>query len=67
MPLSSGTSNASREQNIKTEVKAGKSPKQAEAIGYSVQRRNVAKKAHSADSTRRLQDALRGFVSAFRK
>lgn len=67
MPLSSGTSNASREQNIKTEIKAGKSPAQAAAIGYSVQRRNVAKKAHSADSKRRLQDALCNFVSAFKK
>lgn len=67
MPLSTGTSKASREENIKTEIAAGKKPAQAVAIGYAEQRRNVAKKAHSADSRKRVQDALRTFVSAFRE
>jgi len=38
MPLSSGTSKESREKNIKTELAAGKDPKQAVAIGYAKQR-----------------------------
>ncbi len=67
MPLSTGTSNKSREKNVKTEIAAGKPPKQAAAIAYATQRRNVAKKAHSTDSIRRVQDALRDFVSAFKK
>jgi hypothetical protein len=44
MPLNKGTSDKAREANIKTEIAAGKPPKQAVAIGYSVQRRNKAKK-----------------------
>lgn len=40
MPLSKGTSNRAREKNIKAEIAAGKSPKQAVAIGYAEQRRN---------------------------
>ena len=42
MPLSKGTSNAAREANIKTEIAAGKDPKQAAAIAYSQQRKNKA-------------------------
>lgn len=38
MPLKKGTSNATREANIKKEIEAGKAPKVAEAIGYSEQR-----------------------------
>lgn len=38
MPLEKSKSNAARSRNIKREIKAGKSPKQAAAIGYSVQR-----------------------------
>lgn len=44
MPLSKGTSNKARDKNIRTEIKAGKSPKQAVAIGYAAQRRNKQKK-----------------------
>lgn len=44
MPLSKGTSNKSRESNVKREIAAGKSPKQAVAIAYAEQRRNKAKK-----------------------
>lgn len=39
MPLSKGKSNDTREKNIKTEIKAGRDPKQAEAIAYSIQRK----------------------------
>lgn len=39
MPLIKGKSKQAREKNIKTEIAAGKDPKQAVAIGYAVQRR----------------------------
>jgi 8-oxo-dGTP pyrophosphatase MutT (NUDIX family) len=45
MPLIEGKSDKARSENIATEIKAGKDPKQAAAIGYSVQR----KAAHAAD------------------
>lgn len=38
MPLNRGKSDKAREQNIKTEIAAGRPPKQAVAIGYSEQR-----------------------------
>jgi hypothetical protein len=38
MPLKSGTSNKTREENIKREIASGKKPSQAVAIGYAVQR-----------------------------
>ena len=38
MPLKKGTSNATRQKNIATEIKAGKKPAQAVAIGYAVQK-----------------------------
>jgi hypothetical protein len=44
MPLKKGSSNATRQANIKKEIAAGKDPKQAVAIGYSVQRQAKAKK-----------------------
>ena len=40
MPLSSGTSNKAREENVKREIAAGKEPKQAVAIAYAQQRKN---------------------------
>jgi hypothetical protein len=43
MPLKSGSSNATREANIKAEIRAGKRPAQAVAIGYSEQRRAKGK------------------------
>jgi hypothetical protein len=49
MPLSTGTSKQARQENIKTEIAAGKDPKQAVAIGYAKQRENAAKKGHSKD------------------
>lgn len=39
MPLVKSKSKAAREKNIATEIASGKDPKQAVAIGYSVQRR----------------------------
>lgn len=39
MPLIEGKSDKARSENIATEIKAGKDPKQAAAIAYSVQRR----------------------------
>ena len=44
MPLKKSTSKAALKKNIATEVKAGKSIKQAVAIGYAV-KREAAKKA----------------------
>lgn len=40
MPLKQSSSEEALHENIATEVRAGKDPKQAAAIGYSVQRRN---------------------------
>lgn len=40
MPLKESTSSQALQQNIQTEIEAGKDPKQAEAIGYSTQRAN---------------------------
>jgi len=39
MPLIEGKSDKARSENIATEIKAGKDPKQAAAISYSVQRK----------------------------
>ncbi len=39
MPLVKGAGQASISRNIETEINAGKKPKQAEAIAYSVARR----------------------------
>jgi hypothetical protein len=42
MPLLKSPSKQARQANIKTEIAAGKPPKQAVAIGYAVQRRAVS-------------------------
>lgn len=42
--LKKGKSNKTRQQNIKTEIAAGKPIKQAVAIGYAEQRRAKLKK-----------------------
>lgn len=52
MPLSEGKSDKARSENIKREIEAGKPPKQAEAIAYSVQR-----KAEHAKDMHRAMDA----------
>ena len=51
MPLKHGTSDKTRQQNIKREIEAGKPIKQAVAIGYAEQRHAIAEKgAHSEHS-----------------
>lgn len=52
MPLIEGKSDKARSENIATEIKAGKDPKQAAAIGYAVQR-----KAEHAKDMQRAMDA----------
>ena len=44
MPLVKSSSKAAREKNIEKEIASGKDPKQAVAIGYSVQREARRKK-----------------------
>lgn len=44
MPLKHGSSNKTRQTNIKREIASGKPIKQAVAIGYSVQRKAKGKK-----------------------
>lgn len=43
MPLKQSSSKKAFKQNIKTEMRAGKSQKQAVAIAYSVKRKNRRK------------------------
>jgi len=45
MPLIKQTGKKARNQNIKTEIAAGVPPKQAVAIGYSVEREAKKKQA----------------------
>ena len=45
MPLNYGKSKAARQQNIETEIAAGKPPKQAVAIAYNVQRRGKRRRS----------------------
>lgn len=44
MPLKKGSSDKTRQENIKREIDAGKPIKQAVAIGYSVQRESKKKR-----------------------
>ena len=44
MPLVKSASKSAFRKNIKAEIKAGKPPKQAVAIAYSVKRRAESKK-----------------------
>lgn len=60
MPLVEGKSDAARSENIKTEIEAGKDPKQAAAIAYSVQRK--ATRAQDGDAFRQCLDALHGIA-----
>lgn len=46
MPLKSGTSKKTFSYNVKREMKAGKSQKQALAIAYSKQRKSKKNKRH---------------------
>lgn len=45
MPLKQSSSKKALQENIRKEIKAGKSPSQAAAIGYAVQRKNKKKKS----------------------
>jgi len=47
MPLKHGTSDKTRQANIKREIEAGKPIKQAVAIGYAVQREAIGKKVEA--------------------
>lgn len=49
MPLIEGKSDKARSENIVTEIKAGKDPKQAAAIAYSVQRKAGGKDRAAKD------------------
>jgi len=64
MPLIEGKSDKAREENVKREIEAGKDPKQAAAIAYSVQR----KAQHGADAAPHQQalDALRAIADRFK-
>ena len=53
MPLSKGTSDKTRQKNIKREIEAGKPPRQAVAIGYAVQRESIAKKGAKAEKAKK--------------
>lgn len=70
MPLKQGTSNKTRSENIATEIRHGKDPKQAAAIAYSVQRKNegkkgaAKKKAEDGDVHQELADALSDLLTA---
>lgn len=57
MPLIEGKSDKARSENIGKEIAAGKSPKQAEAIGYAVQRK-VEHAQDDADAFRQNLDNL---------
>jgi hypothetical protein len=45
MPLQKGSSRKAMSQNIRTEIKAGRPPKQAVAIAYSVAGKSRKRKA----------------------
>lgn len=62
MPLVHGTSNEARSENIKREIEAGKDPKQAAAIAYSVQLSEKGKKAK--DCSPELVADLRALVDS---
>lgn len=61
MPLIEGKSDKARSENIKREIEAGKDPKQAAAIAYSVQRKAGGKDAKMArdEQTTGMLESLR--------
>ena len=58
MPLAPGSSQSTISQNIATEIRAGKDPKQAAAIAYS-----VAGKGRSDANSRRMDSVIAAFGS----
>lgn len=70
MTLKQGTSNKTRSENIATEIRHGKDPKQAAAIAYATQRKNIGKKgeekrkAEDGDTHRELYEALKDLITA---
>ena len=50
MPLIKNPSNKARQTNIQREIEAGKEPKQAVAIAYSVQRKSRQNRSRSTGS-----------------
>lgn len=57
MPLIKSTSKRAIGKNIATEIRAGKDPKQAAAIAYSVQRE--AKKAKASSTARKAKRKMK--------
>lgn len=49
MPLIKSSSKKARQSNIRTEIDSGKDPRQAVAIGYSVQREAEKRKRQRHD------------------
>lgn len=52
MPLIKSKSDKARSENIATEIRSGKKPSQAAAIGYAVQRKAKAKSRKSGNRGR---------------
>jgi hypothetical protein len=67
MPLSKGKSEKAFQQNVKTEIEAGKPQKQAVAIAYAQKRKASAKKGKDAvpgaNKLEPVARALRKFIS----
>jgi hypothetical protein len=55
VPLIKSASKKAREANIKTEIAAGKDPRQAVAIGYSEQRQASRRKGASRNRSERAE------------
>lgn len=65
MPLEHSASNTARSENIRREIEAGKDPKQAAAIAYSVQRQARAH-GDAMPDPRSALDSLRKIADRFR-
>lgn len=65
MPLIQGKSDKARSENTQREVEAGKDPKQAAAIAYSVQRKAQHAKDNDAECRQSL-DALKAIADRFK-
>jgi hypothetical protein len=67
MPLIQSSSNKARSENIGREINAGKDPKQAAAIAYSVQRKNAGDMAAIKAKIRDAVKVLRALDAALSK